>query len=183
MATVGAFLAGTATSFAPPTTAKKRNAEASITLLYQGIRERFFGSMRQKKKKLVPAPEEITQGQVLGLFNDWNDALGSGSSNVVAKTYTSDAILKPTSLNQPQAGSASIQEYFENVVKRRPSVSIVDGTITIGHNWATNVGIYEWTFGDDGSQKQARYTFVYVYAEDNEEWKIKHHHSSALPKG
>jgi len=102
---------------------------------------------------------------------------------VVAEKYADNSILIPTSMNQPRKGRASIREYFEGVVKRSPTVTIVDGTITTGHNWAINVGVYEWTFGDDGSQKQARYTFVYVCTEDDEEWKISHHHSSGLPQG
>lgn len=34
--------------------------------------------------------------------------------------------------------------------------------------------------GKDGSKVMARYSFVYVYEDD--EWKIAHHHSSAMPE-
>mmetsp|Transcript_12811 Transcript_12811/g.23055 ORF Transcript_12811/g.23055 Transcript_12811/m.23055 type:complete len:196 (+) Transcript_12811:115-702(+) len=181
-----AVVAGTTSAFAPITVTNVRNtAPVNITPLYAGIRERFFGSIKRRKRndRLVPYHKEIAQRQVVDLFHAWNDALGTGQSKLVAKTYANDAVLIPTSLNEPRVGSASIQEYFENVVKRKPSVAIVDGTITTGHDWAMNVGIYEWSFGDDGSKKQARFTFVYVYNEDIKKWMIKHHHSSALPKG
>ncbi|MGK3756333.1 MAG: hypothetical protein ACI8RD_008644 [Bacillariaceae sp.] len=41
--------------------------------------------------------------------------------------------------------------------------------------------IYEFTMGDTGDKVKARYTFIYVY-EDNQ-WKIAHHHSSVMPEG
>jgi len=154
-------------------------------ILHAGLKQ-FISKIRRQKKEgggLFPAPKEVTQQQILDLFHVWNDGLRSGQSSIVAKIYANDAILIPTSLNEPRVGSTSIQEYFENVVKRSPSVTIIDGTITMGYNWAMNIGIYEWVFGDDRSKKQARFTFVYVYNEDSEEWKITHHHSSAFPKG
>jgi hypothetical protein len=40
---------------------------------------------------------------------------------------------------------------------------------------------YEFTMGVTGDKVKARYTFIYVY-EDNQ-WKIAHHHSSVMPEG
>jgi len=190
LVTLTTLITGTATAFTP-ILAKKKSVSLALAPLYGGIRQRIFGSwLRREKKGVVvlspstsPSPKEITHDQVLDLFRDWNDSLGSGSSDMVAEKYADDAILIPTSMNQPRKGRDSIREYFEGVVKRSPTVTIVDGTITTGHSWATNVGVYEWTFGDDGSQKQARYTFVYLSTGDDEEWKINHHHSSGLPQG
>lgn len=42
-------------------------------------------------------------------------------------------------------------------------------------------GVYEFTMGADGSKVMARYSFVYV--KEDSEWKIAHHHSSAMPEG
>lgn len=140
-----------------------------------GIRERLF---RWGTKKQFP--KNISEAQVRDLFDQWNAALQSGDSNEVTKAYAQDAILIPTSSNQLKTNITAIKEYFDNVVKRNPSVRIIDGHITTGCNWAKNVGIYEWRFGD-GSTKKARYTFVYVY--QDEELKVGHHHSSSMPEG
>ena len=51
----------------------------------------------------------------------------------------------------------------------------------IGHNWCQDAGIYEFAMGATGQKVKGRYSFVYVY-EDNE-WKIAHHHSSVMPEG
>ena len=50
----------------------------------------------------------------------------------------------------------------------------------VGDNWCKDVGIYEFTMGKDGSKVKGRYSFVYVYEDD--EWKISHHHSSVMPE-
>jgi ketosteroid isomerase-like protein len=34
--------------------------------------------------------------------------------------------------------------------------------------------------GKDGSKVKARYSFIYVF--EDGEWKISHHHSSAMPE-
>jgi len=57
---------------------------------------------------------------------------------------------------------------------------ILSGDIITGANWAQDVGIYEFTMGYDGSKVKARYTFVYVF--EDEQWKISHHHSSVMPE-
>jgi len=52
--------------------------------------------------------------------------------------------------------------------------------VTIGHNWCQDAGIYEFTMGATGDKVKGRYSFVYVW-EDNQ-WKISHHHSSVMPE-
>ncbi len=47
---------------------------------------------------------------------------------------------------------------------------------------ATDVGIYEFTMGADGSKVKARYSFVYEYDTISNTWKIAHHHSSMMPE-
>ena len=51
----------------------------------------------------------------------------------------------------------------------------------VGDIWCKDVGIYEFTMGDDGSKVKARYSFVYVY--EDGEWKISHYHYSVMPEG
>merc|ERR1712029_128236 len=44
----------------------------------------------------VVRPVKVTETQVRGLFNLWNDALATGDPQKVADRYTSDAVLLPT---------------------------------------------------------------------------------------
>lgn len=42
-------------------------------------------------------------------------------------------------------------------------------------------GVYEFSFGADGSTVKGRYSFMYT--KENGQWKILHHHSSVMPEG
>jgi len=138
----------------------------------------FFG---RKKKSNVVTVQEISDEQVRSLFFLWNEALQTLDSKIVAKRYSKDPILLPTVSDTPRTDYASIVDYFDNFLQRKPSGKILEGYITKGVNWAQDVGIYEFTLGSTGDKVKARYSYVYVY-EDNE-WKISHHHSSMLPEG
>ncbi|VEU43559.1 unnamed protein product, partial [Pseudo-nitzschia multistriata] len=61
-----------------------------------------------------------------------------------------------------------------------PSGEIIESFVHIGHDWVSDVGIYEFTMATDGSKVRGRYSFV--YAMEDGEWKIAHHHSSMMPE-
>lgn len=146
-----------------------------------GKRKRFFNLFKGRRRR-KESRKLLSDEQIHDLFIRWNDALGSGDSTAVASLYAKDAVLIATSSNERKMDFASIKAYFDPVVKRNPSVAILSRNVKIGQDFAMDVGIYEWTFGDDGSKKQARFTFVYVPNNDNGTWEIAHHHSSALPQ-
>ena len=89
-------------------------------------------------------------------------------------------MLLPTVSDIPRTTPALIIDYFDHFLLKKPQGVIHYGDIFIGCNWAQDAGIYEFTMGKDGSKVKARYTFVYVW-EDNE-WKISQHHSSMMPE-
>ena len=67
---------------------------------------------------------------------------------------------------------------------RTPNIAqgeILESHVTIGKNTCSDVGIYEFTMGATGAKVKGRYSFVYVWEDD--EWKINHHHSSMMPEG
>jgi uncharacterized protein (TIGR02246 family) len=125
-------------------------------------------------------PAKLSEDEVKGLFNLWNDALATLDSTTVAKRYAKNAVLLPTVSDTPRTDFESIQDYFNNFLKLKPQGVILESHVTQGDNWCKDVGIYEFTMGSDGSKVKARYSFVYIF-EDNE-WKIAHHHSSAMPE-
>lgn len=128
----------------------------------------------------VVRPVKVTETQVRGLFNLWNDALATGDPQKVADRYTSDAVLLPTLSDEARYTNDRIADYFVGFLQKKPVGRIVEGNVKIGPNWAQDAGIYEFAF-KDGSTVQGRYSFVYAY--ENGEWKISNHHSSIMPEG
>merc|ERR1712127_991591 len=121
-----------------------------------------------------------TESEVKDLFQLWNNALTTGDADAVAKRYSKDATLLPTVSDVPRTNYALIKDYFVLFLKKKPTGEIKESYVTIGHNWCQDTGIYEFTMGTTGDKVAGRYSFIYVY-EDNE-WKISHHHSSVMPE-
>ena len=125
--------------------------------------------------------KNISKEEVKDLFNLWNDALATLDSDAVAMRYAKEAVLLPTVSDTPRTDYDSIKDYFDTFLQRKPQGVILESYPLVGDNWCKDVGIYEFTMGDDGSKVKARYSFVYVY--EDGEWKISHHHSSVMPEG
>ena len=125
--------------------------------------------------------KQITEEEVRGLFSLWNDALSTLDPKNVARRYAKKGVLLPTVSDTPRTDFASIEDYFVNFLKLKPQGKILESYVTIGHNWCQDAGVYEFTMGATGNKVKGRYSFIYVW-EDNE-WKISHHHSSVMPEG
>jgi uncharacterized protein (TIGR02246 family) len=122
----------------------------------------------------------INKEQAQGLFHLWNDALATLDPDKVAKRYAKNAVLLPTVSDTPRTDYASIKNYFESFLLKKPQGTILESHVTLGEGWCKDVGIYEFTMGATGDKVKGRYTFVYVY--EDGEWKISHHHSSVMPE-
>jgi len=157
---------------APSTFTVSRNAGESSTAL-NGWRQKIFGKSEAKS--------DISESEVRALFSLWNNALATGDSRIVAKRYADQAVLLPTVSDTPRTDFASIKDYFDAFLLKEPQGTILEGDIRIGDGWAQDAGIYEFTMGATGDKVKARYTYVYVY--ENNQWKIAHHHSSVMPEG
>merc|ERR1719384_1954587 len=123
----------------------------------------------------------ITESEVRGLFSLWNNALSTLDPKKVASRYAKSGVLLPTVSDVPRTNFAGIEDYFVNFLKLKPQGEILESHVTIGKNWCQDVGIYEFTMGATGKKVKGRYSFIYVYEDD--EWKISHHHSSVMPEG
>lgn len=124
--------------------------------------------------------QDISEEEVRELFDLWNHALLTGRGDAVAKLYSKNAVLLPTVCDEPLTDNNDIKEYFDNFLKDKPKARIIESYVTIGNNYCKDVGVYVFTRQTDGSKVKARYSFVYVWEEN--EWKISHHHSSIMPE-
>merc|ERR1712151_1064848 len=128
----------------------------------------------------IVTAEPITEKEVRGLFNLWNDALATLDPKKVADRYSKEGVLLPTVSDIPRTDYPGIEDYFTNFLKLKPQGEIESGNIIVGTNWAQDAGIYEFAMGATGAKVKGRYTFVYVF--EDGEWKISQHHSSVMPE-
>jgi uncharacterized protein (TIGR02246 family) len=145
--------------------------------------DRSFSS-KDKKKNSWPTltslkPQPITTQEVRQLFDRWNNALATRNPETVASLYSSQPVLLPTLSNIPRTNNTMIKDYFDHFLLKLPQGVIESGNILIGNNWAQDAGIYVFTFGVDNSTVRARYSYVYIWEQN--QWKISLHHSSLMP--
>jgi uncharacterized protein (TIGR02246 family) len=123
----------------------------------------------------------VSNEQVAALFDRWNASLSTKDPAKVAANYAADAVLLPTVENTATTPD-QIKAYFTNFLKKEPNGKIDTRTINLGCNEAFDVGTYTFDLKDaDGktSKVAARYSFIYELRDND--WKIVHHHSSAMP--
>ena len=122
--------------------------------------------------------EKTDEKQIAGLFDRWNASLKTLDAERVTANYAANGVLLATVANEPLTTPAAIRGYFEKFLKVEPQGTINKRFVTIGCNTAQDVGTYTFAF-KDGSTVSARYTYVYAFTDG--QWKIVHHHSSAMP--
>jgi uncharacterized protein (TIGR02246 family) len=117
-------------------------------------------------------------------FKRWNDALKAKDYERVAALYSSqDLSFLPTVSSKFIRDGESTKEYFVNFLKKLP-----DGTITqdnvqrFGNDAYLHTGMYTFQTGPFWNRKAVEARFSYMWRIIDGDWKIVHHHSSALPK-
>ena len=121
-----------------------------------------------------------SEQEIAALFERWNESLRSGDAHQVVANYAGRSILLPTVSNKPRATAAEKEDYFHHFLDNKPSGVVDWRTIEIDCNTAIDSGLYTFTFGTNGKQVKARYTFTYKWFGDR--WLITSHHSSAMPE-
>ena len=84
-----------------------------------------------------------------------------------------------------QEGEYGAEEYFKHFLIKNPRGKIIQEEVQIlGTDGYLHSGMYDFEVGpgDDRKVVEARFSFVWK-KDDQGEWKIVHHHSSARPKG
>lgn len=116
-------------------------------------------------------------------FDGWNLALASLDADRVARRYWDDAVLLATVSNRPRTDHESIRDYFEHFLEKHPRGRVDTRTVQVACNVAIDAGTYTFSLMDEkGAVKEVAARFTYVYAFRDGEWRIAHHHSSAMPE-
>lgn len=127
------------------------------------------------------APVEVAEVETW--FDGWNLALASLDPERVATRYWDDAVLLATVSNRPRTDHESIRDYFVHFLENHPRGRIDTRTVRVSCNVAVDAGTYSFSLMDAGGavrEVAARFTFVYTFRDG--EWRISHHHSSAMPE-
>ena len=154
------------------------NAETGNSLIRGSAASPLKNDKIQDTRVLQTKP---TEDEVRSWFGLWDEALATLDSTTVANMYGEGATLLPTLKDDVRTDFAGIKDYFDLFLQNEPRGRIVEGYIEVGDDWATDIGIYEFTFGTTGAVVQGRYSYFYEPQEDGT-WMILHHHSSMLPE-
>ena len=116
-------------------------------------------------------------------FKTWNDALKQKNFDKVAGLYSSTELsFLPTVSPKFIRDGHSTKEYFIEFLKRIP-----DGTITAdsvqrhGDDAYLHTGLYTFMMGPPEDRRPVEARFSYMWRRVDGQWRITHHHSSALP--
>ena len=119
--------------------------KARYTYLY--VQEDGIWKIQHHHSSVMPEEiamgKAITEDEVRGLFNLWNDALATLEPKKVAWRYAKQAVLLPTVSDVPRTDFASIEDYFTNFLKLKPQGEILESNVVIGHNWAQDCGKFD----------------------------------------
>ena len=120
-------------------------------------------------------------GEILKLFDEWNDALQSGDPDRIVEKYAANAILLPTLSPVVRHNHSEIRNYFQKVIlPQKPSGTIIKYNVRLYGDIAINSGVYAFTLTSHPEPLPARYTFVYKWFGNR--WLIVEHHSSLMPE-
>jgi len=122
-------------------------------------------------------------------FKNWNTALGGAlsakdASKVVALYSTEANFLSylPLTSGDHIKTTAGTTDYFVEFVKKNPSATLgEDFFLKFDDNAFLHSGMYDIKMGDAGKETSSKGRFTYVWKKSGNDWKITHHHESALP--
>jgi uncharacterized protein (TIGR02246 family) len=122
--------------------------KARYTYLY--VQEDGIWKIQHHHSSVMPEEnimgKAVTEEEVKGLFNLWNDALATLDPKKVANRYASNGVLLPTVSDTPRTDYAGIEDYFTNFLKLEPQGEILESNVVIGMNWAQDCG--KWRYMD-----------------------------------
>jgi hypothetical protein len=94
----------------------------------------------------IVTAEPITEKQVRGLFNLWNDALATLDPKKVAARYASKGVLLPTVSDVPRTDYPGIEDYFTKFLKLKPQGKVSSFGMSSTFNTALDADLTSFLF-------------------------------------
>ncbi|XLQ19843.1 MAG: SgcJ/EcaC family oxidoreductase [Candidatus Moraniibacteriota bacterium] len=119
------------------------------------------------------------------MFIQWNETLQTKDKQKVAEMYSDDATFLPTLNGELKRGIDGAVEYFEHFLQKNPFGTIIESAVQESSDGGTIIysGLYDFEVGSVDAREVANARFTYVFQKnENDEWKIIHHHSSLRPE-
>ncbi len=116
-------------------------------------------------------------------FARWDRALQTGNPAIIAQLYSENLTLLPTMAKTVMTDYVGAEKYFAFFGSFHPTVTMLEEhTVPISDHSYLHCGVYQFMLDRDGERKplDARFSMIWN-KEENGEWKILHHHSSAVP--
>lgn len=146
---------------------------------------------KQKETAKKPETQETVEAIAPVNIGAWFNSLQAGVDEVVENYNKKTGTLHST-LQNFKKGPEGISDYFKHFLENNPTglVQEINGikqekVELNGNNTYTHSGVYEFVLNDGNGGRitvPANFTFVWGRDEDDENnWKIIHHHSSKLP--
>lgn len=162
----------------------------SVTLILSTLSLALLCSSAYAEKTLHTATppaagqcKQATQDEIAALFDRWNSALQTGSSDKVVARYAEQSILLPTVSGKARLTPAEKKDYFEHFLAKNPVGKIDHRQIQIGCNTAVDSGHYTFTLKEGNETKVVPARYTYAYQWNGDDWHIISHHSSVVPSG
>jgi len=147
-------------------------------------------SSKKKKPSTSISFRNIVRSQdikdVKAALQNWVNVVKMGDTDDIVSLYTDNATFWGTVASNLSTDKKGIKSYFVSFLqKENLDVKVTDGHVHLSKDTdeAIYAGNYTFTYTENGVEKMipARFTFVFKKQDDGE-WLIKHHHSSAMPQ-
>ena len=128
----------------------------------------------------------MTETEQLEIASNWFKQLEKRDLDGLVSLYSDTRLsFHPTLWNEHIQDRARTRDYFVSFLAKRPQVYSFEGEfLTLGEHTFLHVGTMVLGMGsqnhDTEYQITARFSFVWT-KEDDDQWRILHHHNSVVP--
>ena len=127
----------------------------------------------------------MTETEQLAIASRWFELMNQGDLQQLVSLYSTEQLsFHPTLWNEHIRDCSRVRDYFVDFLARQPKIHSFTGTVfTIRDRNFLYTGSMKLSFTARSVVKNkllARFSFVWVREEDNE-WRIIHHHNSVAP--